>query len=237
VSTRFGFAGVVRDVERRLEQELGLDRLALDPELERLSGQWRDRPVRLEARAYRGPRIAFARFVELESDDLEIGNVLCLPEPEYRLPIFGADLVGLGRDTAVVVADLSPVTPDEDVRQSQLEALQKHRVGRPAPEASAPLPPWAAAWFSRGALSRRLHLPEASEAGLDVSAFASAFIELSRSSASEPSALAFTASQQQGYCAAHREHDRGLSLLWRIFEPRVADRFLRHVLFPERSPS
>jgi hypothetical protein len=38
------------------------------------------------------------------------------------------------------------------------------------------------------------------------------------------------------YFRAHRERDRGLMLLCRIFQPSVADRFLREVLFPEGWP-
>jgi hypothetical protein len=42
---------------------------------------------------------------------------------------------------------------------------------------------------------------------------------------------------QGRYCAAHRQDDRGLTLLHKMFEPTLAERFLREVLFPERIPA
>ena len=45
---------------------------------------------------------------------------------------------------------------------------------------------------------------------------------------------AFLRDLQSRYCAAHRKDDRGLMLLHKLFEPTLAERFLREVLFPER---
>jgi hypothetical protein len=38
---------------------------------------------------------------------------------------------------------------------------------------------------------------------------------------------------QDGYAAAHREDDKGLGLLARMFGERWAERYLREVLFPD----
>lgn len=236
MSSALGFVPLVRAIESRLVRQLELAAHPLEPELARLDGSFRGQPATLVARAYTGRGVRYARFVELESPGLEIGNVLLFPEAALPLPVLGVDLVEVGRDTAVVVADLSPMSDDASVRERQLAVLATHR-GEAPPLASAELPGWAAEWFSSGALSARVSAAQAPAALAEVQAFVSAFIELSQGTAPAPEAAAHAASRQQAYSAAHREQDRGLLLLRRIFEPATADRFLRRVLFPERLPA
>lgn len=246
--SRFGFVELARSLERRLVSALGLLPRDLPPELGRLDGVFRDAPVRLEARAYSGATLSHARFVELFGGELEIGNILLIARPELGLPVFGADLVGLGRDTAVVVADLSPMTEDEADRQTQLAVLQRHRTARPELEGHTDLPAWAAKWFSSQALCARIGSDSASEAAAAVGEFASAFVELwqrstgglpenERRAAATPERARQVLERQTCYNATHRHEDRGLLLLRRIFPPERADRFLREVLFPERMPA
>jgi phycocyanobilin:ferredoxin oxidoreductase len=237
MSTAFGFGEVVRRLEARLARELALERIELPRELSRLEGCWRDEPAALEARAYRGPHVRFARFVELHGVELEIGNVLCLSVPELPLPIFGADLVGLGRDTAVVVADLSVVASDEEQRRGQLEVLREHRAAGPRLSRAGELPAWAARWFSSEAVLARVGLGEAELVPRALADFAAAFVRLATAASSPPHAELHVSAQQTAYCRDHRDHDRGLQLLRRIFEPALADRFLREILFPERLPA
>lgn len=237
MSVAFELAAVVRRLEARLVEELSLVPLQLPGELARLEGAWRDEPAVLEARAYRGPRIRYARFVELRGAELEIGNALCVSVPELPLPILGVDLVGLGRDTAVVVADLSPVATDEDRRARQLEVLREHRAKRPTLPRAGELPVWAAQWFSAEALLARVTLEQAASVDLVLGGFAAAFVRLAEGTTPEPHGTIHVATRQAAYCEAHLRHDRGLQLLRRIFEPTLAERFLREVLFPERLPA
>jgi len=237
VTTRFGFIDGLRALEGQLRGELQLSARALPPVLARLSGTFRDKPATLTARAYSGPSCRYARFVELESDELEIANVAIFPDVHVSLPILGVDLVGVGRDTAVAVADLSPVSDDDRVRHAQLECLERHHVSRLPAETRLELPGWAVEWFSRGALSARIGTSQAEIARRAVGEFASAFIELARAAAPSPTGAERVATRHAAYCASHRAQDRGLLLLRRIFEPVVADRFLREVLFPERIPA
>jgi phycocyanobilin:ferredoxin oxidoreductase len=245
--SRFGFVELARSVERRLVAALGLEPRSLPPELARLDGVYREKPVRLEARAYSGGALGYARFVELDGGELEIGNILLLARPELGLPVFGADLVGLGRDTAVVVADLSPMTDDEAERRSQLAVLERHRTARPELETETDLPAWAEPWFSSGALCARIGSDRAADAAAAIGEFASAFVELWQRSTSElpegerraapaPERARAVSERQTRYNATHRQDDRGLLLLRRMFPPERADRFLREVLFPERTP-
>ncbi len=237
MSAAFGFVPLVRAIERRLVRELELARHPLEPELARLEGSFRGEPATLVARAYTGPGLRYARFVGLESEGLEIGNVALFSRAELLLPVLGVDLVEVGRDTAVVVADLSPMTDDAGVRERQLAVLAGRRAEGPRLDACAELPGWAAQWFSSLAMSARISAEQSPAAMGAIDAFVSAFIELARSAVPDRAAVAAVASRQQAYADAHREHDRGLLLLRRIFEPETADLFLRRVLFPEKLPA
>jgi hypothetical protein len=237
MSPALGFVALVRASERRLVRELRLTPHPLEPELARLDGAFRSQPATLVARAYTGRGLRYARFVEIESPGLEIGNIVLFPSPELPLPVLGVDLVEVGRDTAVVVADLSPMSEDAGVRARQLAVLARHRADCPPLALSGELPAWAAEWFSSLAVSARIGAEQAPAAVSAVDAFVSAFIELAQSAVPDAAAAAQLSRRHEAYSAAHREHDRGLLLLRRMFEPTTADRFLREVLFPERLPA
>ncbi|HTV24104.1 MAG TPA: hypothetical protein VMG12_35675 [Polyangiaceae bacterium] len=248
--SRFAFAERVRRIERRLVAELGLEPRALPPELAYLEGSFRGERATLEARAYSGPRVGYMRCVEIESCDLDIGNVLALARPERSLPVLGIDLVEVGRDTAVVVADLSPMAEAEGDRARERDVLARHQPPAALPSAAssvhAELPDWAREWFSASALSLRVGADQAEASAAATLAYVTAFIELVRSDSVDTGGVDTaavvtarterTALRQRAYCAAHRERDRGLLLLRRMFEPSLADRFLREVLFPVEVP-
>lgn len=246
--TRFGCAALTRRIERRLVSELALEPRALPPELERLTGTFRGQTTTLEARAYSGPRLAYARFVEVESAgpgrgldievdinldiNLDIGNALALPRAEFALPVLGVDLVEVGSDSALVIADLSPMTDDRAERARESAVLGRHRptaLGR-----RSELPAWALEWFSADALSARFSPDQAVAPEAAVMAYVEAFVELVHAGRTDPGQSALVARRQQAYSSAHLERDRGLLLLRRLFEPALAERFLREILFPER---
>jgi hypothetical protein len=245
VSACFGFSQVAKRVEDLAVRELGLAPLPLAPQLSALAGEFRGRPARLSARAYAGRRHAYARFVDLAGDGLEIANVVIVPRPSLPLPVLGIDLVGLGKERAVVVADLSPMTDSAAQRTLERDIVARHRATRLAPELALQLPTWAAAWFSESAVCTRVLPNESVAACQAVAEMADAFVQLSRLDPTAAQVDAGVAGQtrdevarrQRAYFAAHRADDRGLLLLRRIFEPEVADRFLREVLFPERIPA
>jgi hypothetical protein len=230
----FAFAELVRRIERRWVSELSLEPRPLPAELAALQGTFRGEPATLAARAYAGPRLGYVRFVEVQSRDLDIGNVLGLPRVEFALPVLGIDLVEVGRDTAVIVADLSPMAEDQAERAEQTAVLSRHRAPGATLGAASELPDWAREWFSDGALCARVGPGQAGASEAAVGAYATAFAELVRGATAQPERSARVASRQRAYAAAHRERDRGLLLLRRMFEPSLAERFLREILFPEQ---
>jgi hypothetical protein len=229
VSVGLGFSAAGAQTERRLVSALDLTPLALPPELARLTGSWKGRPIVLTARAYSGARVGYARFVDIIGGDLEILNVLALPRPRHPAPMLGADLVGLGKDTAIVVCDLSPVPGATEAPLSAAGLARLQALDLPRGE----LPAWCQPWFSQQALCTRVAPARAESASTALQLYAERFVELARTAPAADGERE-VAEWQGRYCAAHRNDDRGLTLLYKLFERTLAERFLREVLFPER---
>ena len=235
MSSGFGFAALMMEVEACLVRELALSPVALPPDLASTTGSWKGAPVTIATRAYRGGPVRYARFVRLVGPDLEIGNVLCLPDPAYPLPILGADLVGLPRGTAMLAADLSPTLPPGRERECQLAPLAQRRGARPAVPPGGPLPAWCEPLFSPQALYTRVtsdQLPAATAAFWD---FPREFVELARQATPRLELTQEVAGRQNAYAAAHRTEDKGLGLLAKMFGAAWAERYLGKVLFPPAS--
>lgn len=236
MSGEFGFARLCRSAEQRLVGELELQARPLPAELVRLHGTWKGAPVTLSARAYSGPRIGYARFVDISGGGLDIGNVLLLSRPEYPLPMLGVDLVGLGKDTGVLVADLSPVPAPHVAAASREPPLREPELSRLRALELPPggeLPAWCQPWFSTQPVYSRVIPRQAPAVAAALELLCERLAQLAAQCEAQPSNAAAVGEWQARYCEAHRRDDRGLGLLHRIFDPTLAERFLRQVLFPE----
>ncbi|HLG71353.1 MAG TPA: hypothetical protein VK009_13080 [Chloroflexota bacterium] len=215
--------------EHRLVGSLSLRPMKLDPGLAEAQGLWRGSPASLVTHAYRGPRISYARFATLKSDGLEFGNVLCLPKSSFEVPILGADLVDLGRGTAMIAADLSPTTPATHLDTAFSERLQRAQDGlTPGGE----LPEWCRRCFSAVPLYTRFTMNQMPRAADALWAYVIAFTELLAVAKAAPRASDRVSEAQRVYCAAHLRDDKGLGLLKTMFGEPWAERYLCQVLFP-----
>ncbi|HEX2569575.1 MAG TPA: hypothetical protein VH877_08455, partial [Polyangia bacterium] len=214
----------------------------------------KDTPVRLVSRAYRSPssRLAYARFATLRGGALDVGNALCLPRPRRPgedapwavAPIFGVDLVAFGRDTALVVADLSPTCEGSRGRAAQLEAMARWRdtseVGTLPP--AGPLPAWAACCLSPHALSARVGAAELTKIRVALARLGDTFVRLVQDGGLEPEphrgAGPVSAGDAPGarmidqYLCAHRMDETSLGLLSHVFGKDWATAYRDQVLFP-----
>jgi hypothetical protein len=227
-------AALGRAAEERLVAALGLGPAPLAPELERVEGRWKGAPVVLTARAWSGRSIAWARAVHVEGGALEIANLLALPRPALPLPILGADLVRMADRSALVAADLSPIVARGAERDAQLAAIARHApLPRKLPSAGD-LPLWARRVFSPHALFVRVPSGEETAVWPTLEGYVAALAELA--SASPPAAAGEHGAAQAAYLKAHREEDRFLALLARMFDRRLAGRVADELLFPRRWP-
>ncbi len=236
MSGAFPFVALTAEVEAWLIAELGLEPVVVPEDLAAATGTWKGSPVRIATRAYRGGPVRYARFVRLMGTDLEIGNVLCLPDPVYPLPILGADLVGLRQTAGMLAADLSPTLPPGVDRDYQLAPLARRRSAHPDLPPGGALPAWCAAWFSPHALYTRVAPEQLPAAVAAFWHFPRAFVELARQTRPRPELVGEVAGRLDGYAAAHRTDDKGLGLLGKMFGDEWAGRYLEQVLFPGTPP-
>ena len=231
-ATGFGFLEALARVERALVTALDLEPRRLDPRLALARGTWKGEPISIQTHAYQGSRIRYARCAHMQGAHLEIGNLLCLPALDMNLPIFGADLVGLGRETGMVAVDLSPGTRVAAARAAQIASLEPIvHLARGFPSGGQ-LPAWCEPWFSPHPLYTRIDIHQAPRAAAAFASYATHFIGLATSATPVPTHAVDAASAQDGYAAAHRTDDKGLGLLARIFGSDWATAYVTQVLFP-----
>lgn len=227
MSASFGFAAMADHVEQWLAAKLELSRLRLDPTLERARGTWEQAEVTIRTAAYAGGPIRYARFTRVESEALEIGNILCLGRADQPLPILGAELMAVA-GSGLVMANLSPTVPD-GVEGAILAARRARHPDFPSP---GPLPAWCEGWMSRHALFARVSVEQAPAVLRALRDFPATFLELADTSAARPALAGEIGRAQAGYMRAHLQDDKGLDLLGKIFGEAWSQRFLKEVLFP-----
>jgi len=223
---------IVAELEVTLVRTLELRRIEVPRELARLEGSWHGQPAALEASAYSGPRVRYARFVRMWGQELAIGNALVLADPELALPILGVDLVGIARDMVVAVADLSPVVASPSEHECRLRTLAREAAPN-LPQSE--IPAWCKSWLSPDALVTRVSAAALESVGVAVGEYGRAFVELARAARSHGESASVAAAQRE-YGRVHRAEDRGLKLLGKIFDAGLAARFTAEVLFPDEVP-
>lgn len=221
------------EAEQGLTRALRLAPLTLDAAHARQDGSLRGQPVTIQTRAYRGPQVVYARFVLMRGPGLAIANLLTIPRAEVCAPLFGADLVALPGKDLLVVADLSPLSPDAGCEAAVLQTLAARRRAAPPLPSAGSLPPWCARWFSPWALFARVPTPQQGDARR-------AFEDVWQTLATTSPVPSADAPQRQAaagrYCAEHRQEDPGLRLLATVFDPAWAASYIDQVLFPVLLP-
>jgi hypothetical protein len=228
----FGFVEALERSESELTSKLALERVALPAGLEGAQGTLRGNPATIEARAYRGPKIAYARFVALKGDGLEIANLLCLGTAAHRVPIFGADLVAVTARRAMLAADLTPSTRDAAFWGELLSPLAERRSrAEPLPDGGE-LPGYCASFFSKLYLYVRVEPEQRAAALASFDDYSTVYADLVGSSQPSPEHAEQVSSLQRDYAVSHRSDDRGLELLSKAFGADFAQAFVQQVLFP-----
>lgn len=230
--TALGFPELLHAAERHLVEGLCLRQLHPDPARANAVGLFKGAEVRLETRVYAG-RDRWARFVTIRGGELAIGNLLAAAHPRFGLPVLGADLVDFGRETGVIAADISPLV--DALRDEQLAALAPTLATAALPSAG-PVPAWCAPWFSPFALFAKVGPGDRGAAGEALDARCRAFVALASSAEPRPAHEGVAREGLARYARSHREEDRGLLLLQKMFDPTWARSYLAEFLFPDEAP-
>lgn len=224
-----------RRTNQRLIDAFGLEPIELESGLAHRAGTFKERDVTIRSSAASGPRIRLARFSVVTGETLEIGNVLCMPDPAYVAPILGADFVAVREDSVMLAADLSPVSRNPADHVGQFRTLDEALAGAPELPPGGDLPDWAVELFSEGPLYTRVHPDQLDDAFEVFDRYVDAFIRMVQRAAPDHERSAEFSRAQGYYSDVHRADDKGLRLLGAMFGMDWAKRYLEEFLFPPES--
>lgn len=231
MTTRFGFADLVRCVHARIVTALGLVPVRIDAALARAEGSLRGQPLVVDAVAHRGGPVAHVRCATVVGEAFEVGSLMAIGRAELGLPILGLDLVAIGGERALVVADLSPTDPQRPACPVFDEAVRAAAL----PSAGS-LPAWAVPWFSDRAVFARVELDRREGVHALVDAIATAFVERARTGTIDRDRAPSVRATTCGWVLAHRAEDKSVAVLTHALGEAWARRFAAEVMFPEVSP-
>ncbi|MEN9766668.1 phycocyanobilin:ferredoxin oxidoreductase [Vulcanococcus sp.] len=213
-----------------------LEPLAVDPELEAISGSLdgEDLFIRNELRRCRGLRKLHLETARLGAG-LQILHCVFFPDPQYDLPVFGADIVAGRGVVSAAIVDLSPVTgalPEAVTRL--LDALPVRQFSQ-----ERELPEWGTIFSPYVRFVRPADAAEEEAFIAVVSDFLAALAEACRSAEPQPIDHPDTVRRHQGqlsYCQQQKRNDKTRRVLEKAFNPEWADRYIEDLLFDDPLP-
>ena len=220
-------------IEKVWQTNLELSPYKVPEGLGYIEGHLEGEKLVIENLCYQAPQF---RKLHLElaqvGSGLDILHCVMFPNPEYALPIFGADIVG-GRGGAIsaAIADLSPVNAERSLPARYSQALSD----LPDLNFSQPraLPEWADI-FSEFCLFVRPMGEQEEQAFLQrVRDFLTIHCQLASATKPLTSELEVATSRagQQYYCEKQQQNDKTRRVLEKSFGTEWADRYMTTMLF------
>jgi phycocyanobilin:ferredoxin oxidoreductase len=191
----------------------------------------------IENRCYQTPQF---RKLHLElaqvGKNLDILHCVMFPNPDYHLPIFGADIVsGRGAISAAIV-DLSPVNADRSLPtsyQSRLAAVTTGEFSQPRD-----LPQWGDIFSDYCLFVRPVGEAEETAFLHRVEAFLSIHCQIATTTQplTSQEQIATVLAGQQHYCDRQQQNDKTRRVLEKSFGIEWADRYMTTMLFDYVAP-
>jgi phycocyanobilin:ferredoxin oxidoreductase len=186
----------------------------------------------IENHCYQTPQF---RKLHLElaqvGNSLDILHCVMFPNPEYALPIFGADLVGGRGGISAAIADLSPVDSGRSLPRNYHEAL----LNLPDPKFTQPraLPEWADIFSEFCLFVRPVDLQEEAAFLERVQQFLTLHCQIAATSTPLTSQLevAKVLTGQKYYCLKQQQNDKTRRVLEKSFGSEWTDRYMTTMLF------
>lgn len=213
-----------------------LEPLAVDPELEAISGSLdgEDLYIRNELRRSRGLRKLHLETARLGAG-LQILHCVFFPDPRYDLPVFGADIVAGRGVVSAAIVDLSPVggALPEPV-SGALAALPPRTFSQ-----ERELPEWGTIFSPHVRFVRPADAGEEQQFIELVADYLQVLAAASRQV--EPQAIDHpdTVGRYHGqlsYCQQQKRNDKTRRVLEKAFNPQWAERYIEELLFDDPRP-
>lgn len=219
-------------IEATWQEYLDLSPYSVPEDLGYIEGSLEGDRLIIENHCYQTPQF---RKLHLElaqvSNGLDILHCVMFPNPEYALPIFGADLVGGRGAISAAIVDLSPVNADRSLPLSYQQGLSS--LSRPEFSQARALPEWGDI-FSEFCLFVRPATPEEEDRFLNhVREFLKLHCQLAAKEAplTSPTEIANVVAGQHYYCAKQQQNDKTRRVLEKSFGTEWTDRYMNTMLF------
>ena len=213
-----------------------LQPLEVDPQLEAISGSLDGDElfIRNELRRSRGLRKLHLETARLGAG-LQILHCVFFPDPQYDLPVFGADIVAGRGVVSAAIVDLSPVGAALPAGvTAALEALPPRRFSQ-----ERDLPDWGTIFSPHVRFVRPSDSAEENQFVALVGDFLSVIAEASRTVVAQPIDHPDTVGRHQGqlsYCRQQKRNDKTRRVLEKAFNPAWADQYIEQLLFDDPLP-
>jgi phycocyanobilin:ferredoxin oxidoreductase len=213
-----------------------LQPLEVDPQLEAISGSLDGEElfIRNELRRSRGLRKLHLETARLGAG-LQILHCVFFPDPQYDLPVFGADIVAGRGVVSAAIVDLSPVGSALPAGvTAALEALPPRRFSQ-----ERDLPDWGTIFSPHVLFVRPSDSAEENQFVALVGDFLSVIAEASRTVVAQPIDHPDTVGRHQGqlsYCRQQKRNDKTRRVLEKAFNPAWADQYIEQLLFDDPLP-
>jgi len=210
-----------------------LEPLAVDPELEAISGSLDGEAlfIRNELRRCRGLRKLHLETARLGAG-LQILHCVLFPDPRFDLPLFGADIVAGPAGVSAAIVDLSPVC--SGLPDSIATALQTRPQVPFSQERE--LPGWGGIFSPFVRFVRPSSTAEEAAFVEEVSAFLAVLAAAIAAAEPQASDHPATVERWQGqlrYCKQQKQNDKTRRVLEKAFNPAWADRYIEELLFDD----
>lgn len=186
----------------------------------------------IENHCYQTPQF---RKLHLElaqvGNSLDILHCVMFPNPEYALPIFGADLVGGKQSISAAIADLSPIASDRSLPknyQTALSSLSALQFSQPRT-----LPQWADIFSEFCLFVRPIDALEEEAFLTRVREFLTLHCQIASTTTPLTSRLevAKVLAGQRYYCTKQQQNDKTRRVLEKSFGSEWTERYMSTMLF------
>lgn len=227
---------LIRDLADCIEtvwsQYLELSPYVVPEDLGYIEGSLEGERLVIENHCYQTPQF---RKLHLElaqvGNGLDILHCVMFPNPDYAIPIFGADLVGGRAGISAAIADLSPISADRSLPNSYQQAL----AALPAPQFSQPrdLPEWGDIFSEFYLFIRPADAQE--EAAFLERVRSYLILHCQLATATTPLSSRVDVAQvlagQKYYCTKQQQNDKTRRVLEKSFGSEWTDRYMTTMLF------
>ena len=171
------------------------------------------------------------RKVHLETgytDNIEVMHCVLYPDPEYPIPIFGADIVATPTVVTAAIADISPVYKTDKIYKKLGKLASKYEF-----KEKRPLPEWADIFSPYCQFMRLRNDEEKSSYGCMIEEFIDFYVDIVKKAKKDNdwvnTMLRFD--DQIHYCKQQRKNKKTKAVLSKWFSPEFAEGYINDILF------